>query len=134
MGSISARSIGPIPEVRPGDDLAALIRAALDGESLADGDLLAIAHTVVSKAEGAVVELSQVSPGERARALAAEQDRDPRLLQVVLDESTEILRAANGVLICRTRHGLVCANAGVDTSNAGGAEQVVLLPRDRMCR
>jgi coenzyme F420-0:L-glutamate ligase/coenzyme F420-1:gamma-L-glutamate ligase len=146
MSSLSARGLSGIPEVRAGDDLAALILAALDGERLRDGQVVAIAHTVVSKAEGAVVALADVSPGERACTLAAGtatgpsptaegggQDRDPRAVQVVLDESAEVLRAERGVLICRTRHGFVCANAGVDVSNAsgeGGTETLILLPRD----
>ncbi len=138
MSSLSARPLSGIPEVRPGDDLAALIFAALDGEPLRDGQLVVIAHTAVSKAEGALVALADVVAGERARELAAEaqsagQDRDARAVQVVLDESVEVLRALRGVLICRTRHGFVCANAGVDASNAsetGDAETLILLPRD----
>jgi coenzyme F420-0:L-glutamate ligase/coenzyme F420-1:gamma-L-glutamate ligase len=132
VAAITAKALGGIAEVRAGDDLAQLIVQACDerGERLAAGSVLAIAHTAVSKAEGAVVALGRIEPGERARALAAEQGKDARVLQVVLDESTEVLRAERGVLISRTRHGLVCANAGVDVSNAGGAEQAVLLPRD----
>jgi coenzyme F420-0:L-glutamate ligase/coenzyme F420-1:gamma-L-glutamate ligase len=138
VSSLSARALRGIPEVRPGDDLAALIVAALDGESLRDGQLLAIAHTAVSKAEGALVRLDEVTAGERAQELAAQdgglgQGRDPRAIQVVLDESVEVLRAARGVLISRTRHGFVCANAGVDASNAsaeGEPDTLILLPRD----
>jgi coenzyme F420-0:L-glutamate ligase/coenzyme F420-1:gamma-L-glutamate ligase len=141
MASLSARAISGMPEVRAGDDLAALIVAALAAEQpaggLRDGDLVAIAHKAVSKAEGAVVSLADVNPGERARELAAEpvaasdgQGRDPRAVQVVLDESAEVLRAERGVLICRTRHGFVCANAGVDASNASTPDTLVLLPRD----
>ena len=92
--------------------------------------MVAIAHKVVSKAEGAVVALADVDPSARARELAAEQGRDPRAVQVVLDESVEVLRAERGVLICRTRHGFVCANAGVDASNASEPDTLVLLPRD----
>jgi coenzyme F420-0:L-glutamate ligase/coenzyme F420-1:gamma-L-glutamate ligase len=136
VASLSARSLSGIPEVRPGDDLAALIVAALEGEPLRDGQLVAIAHTAVSKAEGALVALADVVAGERALALAAGDgeaglERDPRVVQVVLDESAEVLRAARGVLICRTRHGFVCANAGVDASNASAGKQtLILLPRD----
>jgi len=97
---------------------------------LRDGTVVAIAHKVVSKSEGAVVELAGVSPGPRAVELAVEGDRDPRAVQVILDETVELLRAERGVLICRTRHGFVCANAGVDASNAPEAETLVLLPRD----
>ncbi len=133
MSSLSARGIPRIPEVRPGDDLAALILAALGDDTPHAGQVLAIAHTVVSKAEGAIVALDGILPSERARELGAEQGRDPRAIQVVLDQSTEVLRAERGVLICRTRHGFVCANAGVDASNAspdGGSETLLLLPRD----
>ena len=80
--------------------------------------MVVIAHKAVSKAEGATVALSDVQPGARARELAAEQDRDARVVQVVLEQSSELLRAEHGVLICRTAHGFVCANAGVDASNA----------------
>jgi coenzyme F420-0:L-glutamate ligase/coenzyme F420-1:gamma-L-glutamate ligase len=127
--------------VREGDDLAALIVAALGGERLRDGQLVAIAQKVVSKAEGAVVALADVRPSARAIELAAAPEggeaKDPRAVQVVLDESVELLRAERGVLISRTRHGFVCANAGVDASNAGAGptekndgETLILLPRD----
>jgi coenzyme F420-0:L-glutamate ligase/coenzyme F420-1:gamma-L-glutamate ligase len=130
MGRLLVRGLSGLPEVRPGDDLAELIADALGGEEVGDEQLLAIAHKVVSKAEGAIVELGTVTASERARALAREQDKDPRAVQVVLDESSEVLRAERGVLICRTRHGLVCANAGVDASNAPAPDTLVLLPRD----
>lgn len=132
MTAVALRALAGIPEVRPGDDLAALIGAALeqDGDSLDRGTVLAIAHTIVSKAEGALVALADVTPSERARRLAAEQDKDPRAVQVILDESAELLRSERGVLICRTRHGFVCANAGVDASNSAGPEILTLLPRD----
>jgi coenzyme F420-0:L-glutamate ligase/coenzyme F420-1:gamma-L-glutamate ligase len=118
VASLSARSVSGLPEVRAGDELAALIVTALDGDELRDGEVVAIAHKVVSKSEGAIVALAGVSPSERAVELAADavaagQDRDPRMVQVVLDESLEVLRAERGVLICRTRQGFVCANAGV---------------------
>ena len=130
MATVSARSVPGLPEVRAGDDLAGLIVRALAGEQLRDGHVVAVAHKVVSKAEGAVVALAHVSPSERARALAAELDKDARAVQVVLDESAEVLRAERGVLVCRTRHGFVCANAGVDASNAPTPDTRVLLPRD----
>jgi coenzyme F420-0:L-glutamate ligase / coenzyme F420-1:gamma-L-glutamate ligase len=138
VASLHARPLSGIPELRPGDDLAALILSALDGEPLRDGQLVAIAHTAVSKVEGALVRLDEVTAGERALELAAEdgdagQGRDPRAIQVVLDESVEVLRATRGVLISRTRHGFVCANAGVDASNAspeGPPDTLILLPRD----
>jgi coenzyme F420-0:L-glutamate ligase/coenzyme F420-1:gamma-L-glutamate ligase len=115
--------------VLPGDDLAAAVAAAAP-DDLADGDVVVIAHKVVSKAEGQVRPLAEIEPGERARALATEHGKDARLVQAVLDESVELLRAREGVLICETRHGLVCANAGVDQSNASRPDELVLLPRD----
>ena len=130
MATVSARSLPGLPEVRAGDDLAELIVRALAGEQLHDGQVVAIAHKVVSKAEGAVVELTRVSPSERARELAAGLGKDARAVQVVLDESAEVLRAERGVLVCRTPHGFVCANAGVDASNAPSPGTLVLLPRD----
>jgi coenzyme F420-0:L-glutamate ligase / coenzyme F420-1:gamma-L-glutamate ligase len=115
--------------VRPGDDLGALLVEAAPAD-LGDGDVLSVAQKVVSKAEGRVVALAEVEPGERARALAAEHDKDARVVQVVLDESAELLRAERGVLICETRHGFVCANAGVDASNTADDGTLVLLPAD----
>ncbi len=139
MASLSARALAGLPELRGGDDLAGLIAeaAAADGERLRDGQLVLIAHKVVSKAEGALVALSDVRPSERAIELAGRltaegtgELRDPRVVQVVLDQSAEIVRAERGVLICRTPHGLLCANAGVDTSNSAEDETLIVLPRD----
>jgi coenzyme F420-0:L-glutamate ligase/coenzyme F420-1:gamma-L-glutamate ligase len=137
MPSLSARSISGLPELRAGDDLAALITTASDreGEPLRDGQLLVIAHKAVSKCEGAIVPLGSVQPSPRALELAAQasaagQQRDPRAIQVVLDQSEQIVRAERGVLIARTHHGFVCANAGVDASNSADAETLIVLPRD----
>jgi coenzyme F420-0:L-glutamate ligase / coenzyme F420-1:gamma-L-glutamate ligase len=130
MAPISAHALAGIPELRAGDDLAALIVAALGGVPLREQSLLAVAHTAVSKVEAAVVDLRQVHPGERALELARQLDKDPRAVQVTLEQSSEVLRAERGVLICRTRHGFVCANAGVDVSNAGSGEKVIVLPSD----
>ncbi|MBE2319504.1 coenzyme F420-0:L-glutamate ligase [Solirubrobacter sp. CPCC 204708] len=117
-----------LPEVRPGDDLARLI---LDtGTELTADDVLVVAHKVVSKAEGRVVDLGDVTPGERARRLAADHGKDPRHVEVVLSEAAQLVRADGGRLICRTRHGFVCANAGVDQSNASHPDQLILLPLD----
>jgi coenzyme F420-0:L-glutamate ligase/coenzyme F420-1:gamma-L-glutamate ligase len=128
---LRAFALPGLPEVAEGDDLAALLaEAARRAGGLAAGDVLVVAHKAVSKAEGRVRRLAEVSPGERALALAAEHDKDARHVQVVLDESAEVLRAQRGVLICRTHQGFVCANAGVDASNAPEHDSVVLLPRD----
>ena len=129
MSRLEAWPLPALPEVRPGDDLAALVVAAA-GAALKPGDVLVVAHKVVSKAEGAVVALAGVEPSGRARELAAEAGKDPRHVQVVLDESAELIRAGRGVLIARTRHGFVCANAGVDASNSPAPDTLVLLPRD----
>ena len=111
-----------------GDDLAALVATA--APDLRDGDVLVIAQKVVSKAEGRMIRLSDVIPGAEARRLAHGFDKDPRLVQVVLDESAGIIRAHRGVLICETRHGFVCANAGVDLSNSVDEGVAILLPLD----
>ncbi|TME91638.1 MAG: coenzyme F420-0:L-glutamate ligase [Chloroflexi bacterium] len=124
--------VAGMPEVRPKDDLVGLVIAALAKakERLADGDVVVIAQKVVSKSEGRIVKLAEVEPSERAKTMAAEGNKDPRQLEVVLRETKTILRWERGVLICETHHGFVCANAGVDRSNAGQPDAVVLLPLD----
>jgi coenzyme F420-0:L-glutamate ligase/coenzyme F420-1:gamma-L-glutamate ligase len=130
MTTVSARALPGIPEVRPGDDLAGLLAAARGGP-FAAGEVLVVAHKVVSKAEGRLVSLAGVEPSPRALELAAALGKeDPRRVEVVLRESAEVVRAQRGVLISRTRHGFVCANAGVDASNAAGDDELVLLPAD----
>jgi coenzyme F420-0:L-glutamate ligase/coenzyme F420-1:gamma-L-glutamate ligase len=121
-----------LPEVRPGDDLAAMLAAAADRleGGLGARDVLAVAHKVVSKAEGRVVAAADVVAGPRARELAEAHGKDARLVEVVLSETEELVRADRGRFICRTRHGFVCANAGVDASNAGAPGELVLLPLD----
>jgi coenzyme F420-0:L-glutamate ligase / coenzyme F420-1:gamma-L-glutamate ligase len=122
-----------IPEVHTGDDLAALIAAAASGAGigLASDDVLVVTQKVVSKAEGRVVELASVQPSARAVEWAERWGKDPRQVELVLRESSEIVRMAEGgLIISRTRHGLVCANAGVDLSNVGGGEAATLLPVD----
>lgn len=115
--------------MRPGDDLAAAVAGSAPGD-LGDGDVLVVAHKVVSKAEGRLRRLADVEPGARALELATEHAKDPRVVQVILDESASVLRADHGVLICETHHGLICANAGLDQSNLAEAGTVLLLPRD----
>jgi coenzyme F420-0:L-glutamate ligase/coenzyme F420-1:gamma-L-glutamate ligase len=117
--------------VQPGDDLVALIRgaAAVAGLTLAEGALV-VCQKIVSKAEGRIVDLRSVDPSDQARRIAAEDDKDPRHVEVVLRETARLVRRGHGVMICQTRHGFVCANAGVDLSNAPGPEQAVLLPEN----
>ena len=120
--------------VAPGDDLAALISGAISANerTLQDGDIVCIAQKIVSKAEGQLVDLDEVTPSSEALALAAETDKDPRLVELILDESTEVLRKREGVLIVRHKLGLVGAHAGIDQSNVDheGGEKALLLPRD----
>jgi coenzyme F420-0:L-glutamate ligase / coenzyme F420-1:gamma-L-glutamate ligase len=130
MTTISATALDGLPEVRAGDDPAALIASALADYELADDDTIVVAHKLISKAEGATRRLSDVRPGERALALAAALGKDPRHVQVVLDQTREVRRAENGVLITVTHHGFVCANAGVDASNAPDDDTVITLPVD----
>jgi coenzyme F420-0:L-glutamate ligase / coenzyme F420-1:gamma-L-glutamate ligase len=129
---LTAIALEGLPEVTSGDDLAELIADALtkQRQAVGPGDVLVIAHKVVSKAEGRVRRLADVHPGDRAAKLAHALNKDPRHIQVILDESREVLRAERGVLICVTHHGFVCANAGVDASNVPGDDTVVLLPTD----
>jgi len=128
--------LAPFPEVRPGDDLAALIGDAIAATPgalpLRSDDVIVVTQKVVSKAEGAIVELATVQPRPEAVAFAARWKRDPRQVEVVLREAVRVVRMANGVIIAETRHGFVLANAGVDASNVGpGSGQVVLLlPED----
>ncbi|MGI8579713.1 MAG: coenzyme F420-0:L-glutamate ligase [Solirubrobacteraceae bacterium] len=117
-----------LPEIETGADLGRLmVQSAPD---LTGKDVLVVAHKVVSKAEGRVRRLAAVTPGERAESLAEQHGKDPRAVQVVLDETVELVRAERGVLICRTRHGFVCANAGVDASNSADPDTLILLPED----
>jgi coenzyme F420-0:L-glutamate ligase / coenzyme F420-1:gamma-L-glutamate ligase len=115
--------------VVPGDDLAAMLAGAARAGGVAAGDVVVCAHKVVSKAEGRIVALSEVVPGPAARALAEETGKEPALCELILSESVRIVRRRGATLICETRHGFVCANAGIDSSNAP-AGAVVLLPVD----
>jgi len=123
------------PLVQPGDDLTPMILTALQGSDLhfTDGDVLVLAQKIVSKAEDRFVELGSVQPGAEAFELALKTGKDPRLLELVLQESERVLRVRRGVIIVRHRLGFVCANAGIDHSNVSGPEPgewVLLLPRD----
>ncbi len=131
MARVTATALEGIPELRPGDDLAALLVDAMPADAPPQPtDVLVLAHKAVSKVEGRTRSLSEVRPGHRAQTLAAELGKDPRHVQVILDETREVRRAANGVLIVVTHHGFVCANAGVDASNARDDDTLILLPLD----
>ena len=132
-------ALAGIPLVQVGDNIAGLIAEALaaSGLSLQRGDVLAIAQKIVSKAEGRTVDLREVTPSARAEKLAAEVDKDPRLAELILRESTEVVRHRKGVLVVEHKSGIVLANAGIDASNVAGEEhRVLLLPEDcnRSCR
>jgi len=122
--------VGDIPEVRPGDDLAALIIRAAGDEMIETGDIVVVTHKIVSKAEGRLVDLATVESSALAKDFAARYDKDPRQIEVVLRESKRIVRMDRGIIISETHHGFVCANAGVDASNVPGDEIVCLLPVD----
>ncbi|MQA73182.1 MAG: coenzyme F420-0:L-glutamate ligase [Solirubrobacterales bacterium] len=125
-------ALAGIPEVTEGARLGELIAAAATaaGRGISDGDAVVVSQKVVSKAEGRIRRLAEVRPGERARDLAAELGKDPRLVELVLGESRRVVRAVGGVLIVETRAGWICANAGIDASNVPGADAVALLPVD----
>lgn len=119
--------VAGLGEIEPGAELGGLLAAAAP---LAEGEVVAIAQKVVSKAEGRTVGLRDVEPGQRARDLAARLNKDPRMVELVLAESVRVVRAERGVLITETRGGWVCANAGIDASNVPADDAVTLLPAD----
>lgn len=136
VARLSIAALPGIGEVQPGDDLAAIVDAALRRarKVATDGDIVVVAQKIVSKAEGRTVDLRRVEPSARAVSLAATTGKDARFVELVLSEAAEVLRAAPGVLIVRHRLGHVMANAGIDRSNVppgrAGCEPVLLLPRD----
>jgi coenzyme F420-0:L-glutamate ligase/coenzyme F420-1:gamma-L-glutamate ligase len=129
--NIALAALTGVPAVEPDDDLAALLTEAARraGIALEDG-VIVVCQKVVSKAEGRLVALADVEPSDEARRIAAEDDKDPRHVEVVLRETVRVVRRGHGVMICETKHGFVCANAGVDLSNSTGDEIAVLLPLD----
>jgi len=133
---VEAIAIEGLDEVVPGDDLPALIADALAAASgidtLRDDDVLVVTQKIVSKAEGAIVDLTTIDPSPVASEFARRFDRDARQVEVVLREAKRVVRMANGVIITETQHGFVCANGGIDASNVGPASGsiVTLLPRD----
>ena len=126
MSGFSVTPVEGLPELREGDDLAALIAERVD---LADGDVVVVAQKAVSKVEGRVVGLDGIEPSEQAREIAGEES-DPRRIEVILGEAAELVRIRPPLVIARTRHGFVCGSAGVDASNTPERGTVVLLPVD----
>lgn len=131
-GEIRVIPVGGLPEIHPGDDLPRMMAAAIKeaGVELEQGDVVVVAQKVVSKADGLLVPLETIEPSALAESFAAAWSKDPRQVEVVLREAKRIVRMERGVLIVETRHGLICANAGVDASNVEGQDVVCLLPPD----
>lgn len=135
--TLSLRPVLSIPLIQPGDDLALIVSQALDQMPLPlEGrDILVFAQKIVSKAEGRLINLSTIEPSERAVELARQSEKDPRFIELVLQESSEVLRVRTGTIIVQHRNGFVCANAGIDHSNVSGPwgkaeDWVLLLPED----
>ncbi len=135
---VSIHALNGIPDIKPGDDLAGIILAAIDTDQyrLDDGDIIVIAHKVVSKQEGQIIALKDVTPTDEALQLGAELNKDPRKVQVVLSESKRLVRTSKradqqeGTIIAEHRLGFICANAAVDESNVDDAGKVIILPHD----
>jgi coenzyme F420-0:L-glutamate ligase/coenzyme F420-1:gamma-L-glutamate ligase len=135
--ALTLTPLAGLPLISPGDDLATLIIQALEWANiaLADGDIVVLAQKIVSKAEGRLVDLTQVTPSPRALELARQTAKDPRLVEVILSESRQVLRTRPGVIVVEHRLGFICASAGVDHSNVHGdtgrpEDWVLLLPKD----
>jgi coenzyme F420-0:L-glutamate ligase/coenzyme F420-1:gamma-L-glutamate ligase len=130
--SVTITGIEGIPEVKAGDNLAEMIvgSARDQGYPIQAGDVLVVTQKIVSKAEGRFVDLNEITPSPLAVELATNWEKDARHVEVVLRESRRVVRMDHGVIICETRHGFVCANAGVDASNVPGNDRVLLLPVD----
>jgi coenzyme F420-0:L-glutamate ligase/coenzyme F420-1:gamma-L-glutamate ligase len=132
MSTIAIIPIPDIPQIQPGDDLPSVLLTAIDQAKvgLKSGDILIICQKIVSKAEGAIVDLKTITPSPFAQQIALQWEKDPRVVEVVLRESSRIIRMKNGVVITETKHGWVCANSGVDESNTLDDDIVIVLPKD----
>lgn len=130
--TVTVLGIDGLPEIVPGSPLAAMLADAArsQGTPLADGDVLVVTQKIVSKAEGRIVDLRDVVPSAFAASYAEAWDKDARVVELALREAVRVVRMDGGVLITETRHGFRCANSGIDASNAGSLETVVLLPED----
>ena len=132
MSTIAIIPIPGVPQIQPGDDLPTILLTAIDAAKvgLKDGDILVMCQKIVSKAEGAVINLKTITPSPFAEQIAQMWEKDPRMVEVVLTESSRIVRMKNGVIITESKHGWVCANSGVDASNTIADDVVILLPTD----
>ena len=132
MSVVEVIGVTGLPIINEGDDLAGMIceAAEMQGTPIQDGDVIVVTHIIVSRAEGNVVNLDSVVPSDFAKAFAQQFNKDPALIEVILRESRSIVRMGEGKLITETRHGLVCANSGVDQSNVLGKRNVALLPKN----
>ena len=132
LNRVEILAVTGLPKVKKGDDLASLICHAAEkqGTPVQNGDVIVVTHVIVSKAEGAVVNLDTITPSEFAKSVAKRTGKDPRLVEVVLRDSKSIIRMHEGKLITESKQGLVCANSGVDVSNVSGDSHVALLPKD----
>ncbi len=122
-----------VPDIKAGDNLDIIILESMNNanEFLSEGDIVVVAQKVISKAEGRIIDLKLVNPSEKSLQIAKQNDKDPRLIELILNESVDILRLARGILIVETKHGLICANAGVDQSNVEKShDYAALLPED----
>lgn len=132
MNKVQIIGLKGMPIIKRGDDLALLICTAAEkqGTPIEDGDIIVVTHVVVSRMEGNIVNLDEVTPSEFAKNLARSMEKEPALVEVILRESKSIIRMGQKHLICETQHGFICANAGVDQSNVPGERNVALLPRN----
>lgn len=132
MNAVQVIGIEGLPIIKTGDNIAELICNAAErqGTPIQDGDILVVTHVIVSRAEGKIVNLDEVVPSELAKNIAAQYEKDPALVEVVLRESKSIKRMGDGKIITETKHGFICANSGVDKSNVPGERIVALLPDD----
>jgi coenzyme F420-0:L-glutamate ligase/coenzyme F420-1:gamma-L-glutamate ligase len=132
LNKVEVFPVSCLPVIKEGDDLGLLICQAAEkqGTPIQNGDVIAVTHVVVSRAEGNVVDLETVTPSEFAKTIAETTRKDPRLAEVILRESKSIIRMSGGKIITETKQGLVCANSGIDQSNVPGTTVVALLPED----
>ncbi len=132
MSKVEVFPVTNLPIIKTGDDLGELIcRAAKKQDTpIQGGDIIVVTHIVVSRAEGNIINLDDIVPSPTAKAIAKDMDKDPALIEVILRETKSIIRIGDGHLITETKHGLICANAGVDRSNIPGERNVAPLPKD----